>query len=279
MTIHLQPVIDYGLVETAALLTEGFSDYVVPIEVDLAGLLHMVSHDGLDVSACRILVDESEPVGVALIARRGWTSRLAGMAVIPAARGRGFGRASMALLLDEARARGEHRMVLEVIEGNEPAIALYESCGFSTSRRLLSFAADGMVGEAAAGTTTVDIREASSWVMCYGWPDLPWQMSGENLAQFGPPYEGWQLGEALAVISDPAQPVIALRSLIVRPDARRQGAATSLMRAMMAIYPNKGWRVPAVCPEEAEPFFDALGFTLGTLSQRQMACDLRQSTG
>ncbi len=274
MTVHLQPILDYGLTQTAALLTRGFSDYVVPIQVDLAGLLHMVTHDGLDVTACRILVDADEPVGVAMIARRGWTSRLAGMSIIPDGRGRGVGRASMALLLDEARARGERTMVLEVIEGNDPAIALYEKSGFRTRRRLLSFAGEDVAGETAIKLAEVDIREAGTWTSCYGWPDLPWQLSGESLSQVAPPHEAWRLGEAIAVISNPAQPVIGLRSLIVRPEARRQGAATAIMRALAGRYPDTGWRVPAICPEEAEPFFSALGFTPGTLSQRQMICNL-----
>ncbi len=274
MTVHLQPILDYGLTETAALLTLGFSDYVVPVQVDLAGLLHMVAHDGLDVTACRILVDADKPVGVALMARRGWASRLAAMAIIPDGRGRGVGRASMALLLDEARARGERRMVLEVIEGNDPAIALYENSGFRTRRRLLSFAGENVVGETAADLVEVNIREAGRWTSCYGWPDLPWQLSGESLSPVGPPHEGWQLGEAMAVISNPAQPVISLRALIVRPDARRQGAATAVMQALAGRYPDAGWRVPALCPEEAEPFFTALGFSPGTLSQRQMICAL-----
>lgn len=273
MSVELRPVLDHGLTETAALLSQGFSDYVVPIQLDLAGLLHMVTADGLDMAESRIIVQSAEPVGVALIARRGWTSRLAGMAIVPDGRGRGAGRSAMALLLDEARARGEQRMVLEVIEGNEAAIALYERSGFRTIRRLLSFAGEGVAGRAAA-VEAVDIREAAWSVARYGWPELPWQLSAESMAQLGPPSEAWRLGGATAVISDPAQPVVGLRSLVVESAARRQGAATALVGALAAAYPGKGWRVPALCPEEAEPFFTSLGFAPGTLSQRQMVCEL-----
>lgn len=274
MGVKLQPVLEYGLGETADLLSQGFSDYVVPVQLDLAGLLHMMTADGLDMAASRIIVQSGRPVGVALIARRGWTSRLAGMAIIPDGRGQGVGSAAMGLLLDEARARGERRMVLEVIDGNEAAIALYEKSGFRTIRRLLSFAGEGVTGQAAAGLEAIDIREAARRVALYQWPDLPWQLSAESVALLGPPAEAWQLGQATAVISDPAQPVVGLRSLIVHPDARRQGEGSALMGGLAAAYPGKGWRVPALCPEEAGPFFTALGFVPGTLSQRQMVCAL-----
>jgi RimJ/RimL family protein N-acetyltransferase len=56
---------------------------------------------------------------------------LIGMFVSEAARGLGAGRALVQAALAAARARPGLRMVtLTVTEGNLPAIALYESCGF-----------------------------------------------------------------------------------------------------------------------------------------------------
>ncbi|MFJ2577977.1 GNAT family N-acetyltransferase [Kitasatospora aureofaciens] len=56
---------------------------------------------------------------------------LFGMAVAPAAGGRGIGRALVARTLEVACEDGELRQVLlTVSEGNEAAIRLYTSCGF-----------------------------------------------------------------------------------------------------------------------------------------------------
>ena len=80
------PVAEFGLGETVELLNRGFADYFVPIQLNLAAFLHMVRGDGIDLFASRAVLRDGEAVGVALIARRGWTSRLAGMALVPEAR-------------------------------------------------------------------------------------------------------------------------------------------------------------------------------------------------
>ena len=137
MNLDLESVLDYGLDRALDLLNRGFCDYVVPIELDAAELHQMVVQDSIDVSSSRVLLRDGQPAGIALIARRGWTARLAAMALVPGARGAGLGRWLMERLIDEARARGERAMVLEVIEQNEPAVRLYNRCGFCTVRRLV----------------------------------------------------------------------------------------------------------------------------------------------
>jgi len=57
----------------------------------------------------------------------GYLSRLA---VHPAMAGRGLGRALLAEALAATRALGLERCVLEVADGNERAIALYQAAGF-----------------------------------------------------------------------------------------------------------------------------------------------------
>ena len=52
-----------------------------------------------------------------------------GIALLPEHRGRGFGRALMLAALEAARADG-YRQVSLTVHPENPAIALYESCGF-----------------------------------------------------------------------------------------------------------------------------------------------------
>jgi ribosomal-protein-alanine N-acetyltransferase len=65
---------------------------------------------------------------------RGWDEGYAvpslGIAVHPAARKRGLGRAMMQFLHDAARARGAARVRLRVLEDNAAAIALYKDLGY-----------------------------------------------------------------------------------------------------------------------------------------------------
>lgn len=55
------------------------------------------------------------------------------VAVAPAWRGKGLGRALMKALMDEGRERGLQAFTLEVRAGNVPAIHLYGSLGFSAA--------------------------------------------------------------------------------------------------------------------------------------------------
>jgi predicted GNAT family acetyltransferase len=107
-------------------------------------------------------------------------------------------------------------------------------------------------------------------VTAHGLPDLPWQISGESLAQGGAPDRAYRLGAAYAVLTDPGASRIGIRSVLVQPEARRQGQATRLLRAVMASHPGKTWSVTALCPEEIGGLFAKAGFTSEPLSQLQM---------
>jgi ribosomal protein S18 acetylase RimI-like enzyme len=274
---HLErtSVLDEGLDRALDLLKRGFADYVIPIELDRFELHHMLRTDGIDVSGSQVVMSDGQAVGIALIARRGWTVRLAAMALVPEARGAGVGSWLMARLFEEARARGERAMVLEVIEENAPAVRLYRKCGFRTVRRLVGYASSpphdaGEEAPQGAGLVEIDVRELARMVTACGLPDLPWQVSGESLAHLGPPDVAYQLGEAYVLLSDPEASQVAIRALLVAPQARRQGQATRMLRALAARYPQKTWRVPALCPEEAGGPFEKAGFERSSLSQLQM---------
>ena len=48
MNLELQSVLDYGPKPTVGLLNLGFSDYTVPIVLDLAFWLHMVVQESIE---------------------------------------------------------------------------------------------------------------------------------------------------------------------------------------------------------------------------------------
>jgi len=275
MTADYRSVVDHGIDRTAELASQGFADYWVPLTLSGAGLLSMVRQDSVDLAASRIILDRDRPVGVALIARRGWTSRLAAMAVIPEARGLGVGGACVLHLLAEARARGERAMTLEVIEQNTGAARLYERCGFRIARRLVGYLGSPPIAASAPALEEADLREVAGALVTHGPPDLPWQLSGETLAQAGPPGVAYRGEAAWIALSDPVAPTVTIRALVTAPHARRRGAASALVRAVMARHPDRQWRVPAIWPEELGALWEGIGLQRERLSQWQMTTVLR----
>ena len=274
MTITYQSVLEFGLEPAARLLNQGFADYLVPVQLPVAGLLGMVRQDSVDLTLSRVVCRQDQPVGVALIARRGCTSRLAAMAIIPEARGRGVGAACVRQLLAEARARADQALTLEVIEQNAPAVGLYRQCGFSTVRRLAGYAGRPAGAEADGELEAVDVRAVARALTAHGPADLPWQLSGETLAQAGPPAVGYRSGPAWLALSNPAAPVVGVRAVVTEPAARRAGHALALLRGPARRHPDKEWRVPAIWPEALSGLFEQFGLRREALTQWQMIIQL-----
>jgi ribosomal protein S18 acetylase RimI-like enzyme len=137
MDFDIEPASDYPLPDLVELLNRGFESYFVPIQFNVSAFLAMLRKDSVDLSASRVLLSDEEPSGIALIARRGWASRLAAMGISEGLRGRGAGTWLIEKLIQEARERQDREMVLEVIDGNEPAVRLYQKYGFQIIRRLI----------------------------------------------------------------------------------------------------------------------------------------------
>jgi ribosomal protein S18 acetylase RimI-like enzyme len=95
-------------------------DWGKPGDIGVVGEL-----DGRPIGACWL---RRLPVGVGLASVDERTPQL-GIAVVPGFQGRGFGRALMGAALRAAQEHGYHQVSLTVHPLN-PAIRLYESCGF-----------------------------------------------------------------------------------------------------------------------------------------------------
>lgn len=274
MNLTYPSVLEHGLESSANIITAGFADYFVPVNISVAGLLAMVRQESVDLQLSRVILNNDEPVGVALIARRGWTSRLAAMSIIPNARGQGIGARCVHQLLNDARGRGDQAMNLEVIEQNAPAVHLYEKCGFQIQRRLIGFTGQPKISETHLALEQVNVHEVARMLIAHGSDDLPWQLSGESLVTNGPPYIAYRAGASYIALSNPDAPTLVVRAMVTLPDARRQGRATQLLRAMMTRYPDKAWRVSTIFPEELGGLFEKIGLTRDALSQWQMQINL-----
>jgi ribosomal protein S18 acetylase RimI-like enzyme len=274
MNFETKSASDYPLPDLVETVNRGFEGYFVPITLKLNDFLNMVRKDGIDLGISRVLLADGQPIGIALLAHRGWTSRLAAMGIGSEMRGRGAGSWFMDQLIDEACERGEHEMVLEVIEENKPAIHLYEKCGFEIVRRLISLVRKDANEHGTPQLTEIDIREVARLVSRHGLADLPWQLSAESLAQINPPARAYRNGEACIVISDPHVDHIVLWSLLVESQARGHGLGTQTLKAVIAKHPGKAWHIPALFPEELAKIFERAGFERESLSQWQMKLTL-----
>ena len=260
--------------EIAALFTRGFEGYFVPVQMTDVALQTMIRRDGVDLAESRILFKDDEPIGVALIARRGWTSRLAAMGIVTEARNGGVGTWAMKQLIEEARARAEKEMLLEVIEQNTAGVKLYQKVGFETVRRLVGYKLENPQVKSKGKLEEIDIRDLAKLISAHGLKDLPWQLSGETIAQHTPPSRAYRLDDAYCLISNPEAEQVVISSVLVKAGSRGAGLSPVLMRAVFSRFPNKTWRVPAIFPEEMSPIFEEVGMKREELSQLQMALTL-----
>jgi ribosomal protein S18 acetylase RimI-like enzyme len=230
----------------------------------------MVRKDGIDLTISRVLLKDGKPSGIALLARRGWTSRLAAMGIASDARGMGAGSWFMEQLIDEACERNEREMLLEVIEQNEAAFHLYKKCGFQIVRRLIGLIRRDAVEHKKSDLYEIDIREVGGLISRYGLTDLPWQFSGESIALTNPPARAYRKGQAYTVLSNPDAKDVAIWTLLVEPNVRGNGLGTDILKSVIAQHPGKTWHVPALLPEEFGKVYQRAGFIREDLSQWQM---------
>lgn len=267
---------NYSLPELVEFLNRGFEDYFVPIQFNTVTFLNMLRKDGIDLTASRVLIVDDQPCGIALIARRGWTNRLAAMGIAKEARGKGAGSWFMDELINEAFERDDHEMMLEVIEQNDPAVKLYRKSGFQTVRRLIGFTRRGQDAEESerSGLQEIDLREMGKLVSQHGLSDLPWQLSAESIAQMNPPARAYRKGQAYVAISNLDSEHLVIWSLLVEQNARGHGRGIDILKSVIANHAGKTWHVPAVFPEEFRKVFERAGFEKEKLSQWQMKLNL-----
>ena len=271
MTLSLKLASDYPTSFLADLMTRGFEGYIVPVSITEPVLHTMIRRDGIDLTSSRVLMRDDEPVGLAMIARRGWTSRLAAMGITSNARSGGVGTWAMQQLIEEAKARGEKEMLLEVIEQNTAGVKLYEKVGFTKIRRLVGYKLENPQVESDVELEEIDIRELARMVTYHGMKDLPWQLSGTTIMQHTPPARAFRLNDAYCLISNPEATDVAISSVLVKSRSRGAGLSAVLMRALFAKFPGKIWHVSPIYPEEMGFIFEHVGMQRESLSQWQMS--------
>ncbi|AEI66051.1 GNAT family N-acetyltransferase [Corallococcus macrosporus] len=269
--MQLAPASDLPPRALSTLFARAFEGYFVPVPDAPALFDARVRGEHISLEESRVARVDGEPVGLVLMARRGRESRVAGMGVVPAWRNRKLGGAMLRPLLDEARARGDARVVLEVIEQNAPAVALYERLGFQRVRRLVGF-----MGTPEPLDEAPALEEVAPWACARWLPEgLPWQLAPATVMGLASPARAFRLGPAVAVVADVAPPTLVLRSISVEPSVRGQGVGRKLLRALAARWPGKPLAVSAIVPEgPLGRFFLGAGLAPTPLTQLELSLPL-----
>jgi GNAT superfamily N-acetyltransferase len=279
MTLTIQPAVEFPLATLCDIINRSFKGYVAgdinftpPI---LAGFL---ASGGVHLTRSLVVLQDGEPAGIAMLARRGWSVRVALMGVIPDFQNQGVGRWLLAQIADAAKTAGDRTVVLEVIEQNPRAVHLYETAGYRRIRRLMGYdlpaSSQNTSSSSTAALEQVDIFEAAQHIAAWEAPDLPWQCSGFSLVKGGAPNIAYHIEDCYAICSNPQAETITLIGLAVPPERQRKGIATKLVAQLIAAHPGKDWHVSPICPEEYGPIFLRKGFTVNPLNQFQMALTL-----
>jgi ribosomal protein S18 acetylase RimI-like enzyme len=210
----------------------GFSDYVVKMQPSRDDLREMLTRRGFVQELSAGAFDGDQLVAFTFNGVDGDRAYDTGTAVIPSHRRRGLSRATMELSFELLAPR---TYILEVLQNNPTAIALYESLGFTKTRSLQvwSFVSDSHTKIPELANADLDLIR--SW--CDAAPS--WQNDVPSLHRARDPYVVLGTPDAAAILF-PRTGDLPL--LAVAPHARRQGWGRRLLNAA-ATRANKALRI------------------------------------
>ena len=232
----------------------GFSDYVVPFQPSIDALREMLTRRGFVASFSVGAFDGDQLVGITLNGVDGDRAYDSGTAVIPTHRRQGLSSRMMQMSFELL---GPRTYILEVLQQNIPAVALYESLGFQHTRpfQVWSFAAQTPTRVTELANADLDLIRS--------WCDVEpsWQNDVASLRRARDSYVVLGTDDGAAVLF-PRTGDLPL--LAVAPHARRQGLGQQLLNAA-ARRADKPLRILNVDDRDAgiAAFLETCGATRG----------------
>jgi GNAT superfamily N-acetyltransferase len=264
------------MAEQAKIFSQAFTGYVGgSFEMDAAGLARFIFHQGADLYFSRFALTPEGLAGFAYINRTGNISRIGGMGVVPTAPRSGLARRLLIHLLEEAQARGDQAMVLEVIEQNPAAHRLYVQEGFYETGHLSGWRrkANTPARESTKPLEEISLIRATQIPSALEYPHLPWPISRHAIAKSAAKY-GFQSGRSLIVVGDLEASPVRVHALSCS-DVMDWAALRETLSALVQRYPNCEFFTPPVFPDQfGQEVFQPLGFIREPMSQFLMRYDL-----
>ena len=209
-----------------ACFNEAFSDYAVRFSLTDAQLREICARRAVDFDLSVGAFDGDQLVGFTLNGFDGQTAYDSGTGVITSHRRQGLARDMMAFILPRLRDAGANRYLLEVIETNTRAAALYELLGFTTTRLFTCWKY-----ESGKVSSDIEIRPIEM-----GWEDFgdvapSWQNSVASIRRARDPRVilGAFDGDLLAGYAIVFPLTHDLAQLAVRRSHRRRGIGAALL--------------------------------------------------
>jgi GNAT superfamily N-acetyltransferase len=276
LKLEIVPAHEVPLSEQAAVFTNAFAGYVAgSFQFDERSISTFMCAQGIDLCYSRFARNESgQLVSFGYINRTGDITRLGGMGTIPAARRTGAAAFMVSRLLDEAKARNDQAMVLEVIEQNPPAVALYQAQGFRPVTRLFGWRTSGnQVLEDSNDLREISVIEALRLPADPDYPDLPWQVSRYAVAKIASA-RVFASGDTAVVLSNPGTPPIRIHAFLGGYKNSWE-SFRRLTTAMLAKFPGIEFFAAPIFPEQfGMEIFGPLKFKKEPLNQFLMRKDL-----
>jgi len=168
--------------ELLSVFNHSFSDYVVPFHLTKEVLISKIASEKLDMSLSAGAFEDGKLVGFILQSEKVENDEKiiynGGTGVIPESRGKGLVRKMYDFIIPVLKERNANTLLLEVIEGNQPAIRAYENLRFTVVRRLLCFNGSIQQGNENAEVSIKDLKDFQWELLCSFWDIEPsWQGS------------------------------------------------------------------------------------------------------
>jgi len=193
--VTVVPAESLGEAALLDLFNAGFSDYVVPLQLDAAALRGHVRTNDLDLARSPVAIVAGEPAAFALVGIRGPDAWIGGMATAPAHRRSGLAAALLEHAAEAAAEAGCANLWLEVVDTNAPAVALYRRAGYDVVRDLIVWTLPA--GDPAPpDARRIDDAAARAWIAAHRDGREPWQRADATLERLR---TGGEAHTALAV--------------------------------------------------------------------------------
>lgn len=156
------PAAAFSLDALASLFTRAFEGYRYAMDVTPEMMAQRVRTENIELQRSVVLELGGVTAGIAVVGLRGAHAWCGGFGLVAGVRGRGLAVPLARAMIEQVRAAGAHRLSLEVLAGNQPALATYLRVGMRVERDLLLLRwspADAATGEPVVPANPA-IREA-----------------------------------------------------------------------------------------------------------------------
>lgn len=225
--------------ELLSVFNLSFSDYIVPFHLAKEVLAFKIVSEKIDLNISVGAFEGGKLMGFILQAEKEENGQKmvynAGTGVVPEGRGQGLVRKMYDFIIPVLRGRGADILILEVIEGNQPAIRAYENLGFTVVRKLLCFNGNMNPIQANSGVTIKNLSDfqweafRSFWDIEPSWQGAVFVLEDmkEHCVILGAFKDEVMIG--YAVYNPTAQKIY---QMAVDKDHRRNGVGTKLFDAI-----------------------------------------------